>query len=199
MAGGLVSERRQEALGSERSGRSPIQSARAFVLAFALLIGVGLSAAALAQQPGEALPDFALTDLAGEPVTRADVVGKPLLLNFWATWCPPCREELPLFQQAADEAQGLRVFLINAGESREQAERYFADVGLDLPSAVNPGTGRPENTEDTLAVAQRFRVRGMPTTFFVDADGTIRSVYVGEITPGVLAERLAQIGVEWTP
>lgn len=168
---------------------------RILTLAAAALVG----AAAWAQQPGDPLPDFALTTLAGEAVTRADVTGKPLLLNFWATWCPPCREELPLFQQVSDSKPELRVFLINAGESAAQAERYFTDVGLGMQTAVNPGTGRPADTEDTLDVARRFRVRGMPTTFFVDADGVIQSIYVGEITPQVLAERLAGIGIEWKP
>lgn len=167
------------------------------VLAFTAAALIG--AAAFAQQPGDPLPDFTLTTLEGETITRADVTGKPLLLNFWATWCPPCRAELPLFQQVSESAPELRVFLINAGESAEQAERYFANAGLDMETAVNPGAERPEDTEDTLDVARRFRVRGMPTTFFVDADGVIQSVYVGEITPQILAERLAGIGIEWMP
>jgi thiol-disulfide isomerase/thioredoxin len=158
-----------------------------------------LGSAAWAQGIGQEAPDFRLPTLDGEIVALADLRGAPVLLNFWATWCPPCREELPLFQEVAEASPDLQVFLINAGESREQAARYFEAVGLDMQTAVNPTNDRPEDTEDSLSVAQRYRVRGMPTTFFLDADGIVRSLYIGEITPAVLSERLAEIGVTWQP
>lgn len=158
-----------------------------------------LMSPAFAQRVGESPPDFRLHDLEGEIVSIADFEGAPLMLNFWATWCPPCREELPLFQLVGEATPELQVFLINAGESREQAARYFEANDLELPTAVNPTTDRPEGAEDTLAVAQRYRVRGMPTTFFIGADGLIRSIFVGEISERVLSERLAEIGVSWQP
>lgn len=164
-----------------------------------LAIFVMLGGTSMAQGVGDPAPDFRLPTLEAEIATLADFEGGPLMLNFWATWCPPCREELPLFQQVAGEAPELQVFLINAGESRDQAERYFQANDLDMSTAVNPGTGRPPETEDTLDVARRYRVRGMPTTFFIDADGVIQSVFVGEISATVLSERLAAIGVAWEP
>lgn len=170
-----------------------------WLASFVLAVSAVLAGLTVAQGVGDPAPDFRLPTLEGEIATLDDFEGAPLMLNFWATWCPPCREELPLFQQVAAEASDLQVFLINAGESRERAERYFQANDLDMPTAVNPGTGRPADTEDTLDVARRYRVRGMPTTFFIDAEGVIQSVFVGEISATVLSERLAAIGVAWEP
>jgi cytochrome c biogenesis protein CcmG, thiol:disulfide interchange protein DsbE len=147
-----------------------------------------------AQRVGDTLPDFQLIDIDGNVVTPADFAGKPLLLNFWATWCPPCQEELPLFQDARDTTSDLQVFLVNTGESLETAKRYLESSNLTLASAVNS-----EGGEDTLEVTKRFRVRGMPTTFFVKGDGTVASIYVGQISETTLVERLAEIGVTWQP
>ncbi len=147
-----------------------------------------------AQKVGDTLPDFSVTDTQGNIVTPADFAGKPLLLNFWATWCPPCQEELPLFQSAAEAVPELQVFLVNTGETLEQAKEYLEQSNLTLPSAVNSDKG-----EDTLDITKRFRVRGMPTTFFINSDGTIQSIYVGQISEVTLIERLAEIGVTWQP
>lgn len=147
-----------------------------------------------AQRVGDTLPDFSVTDIPGSIVTPANFAGKPLLLNFWATWCPPCQEELPLFQSAAKAVPELQVFLVNTGETLEQAKRYLEQSNLTLRSAVNSDEG-----EDTLAITKRFRVRGMPTTFFVNSDGIIQSIYVGQISEATLIERLAEIGITWQP
>ncbi len=164
-----------------------------------LLLGGG----ATAQGVGEVAPDFTLQDSTGKTVTLDEFAGKPLLLNFWATWCPPCQEELPLFQTLKEQTPELQVLLVNAGEGRGEVVRYLEANALNLNTAVNiavnPAAERPVATEDTLEVAKRYRVRGMPTTFFIGADGIVESFYVGEIPAAVLAERLAQIGVQWRP
>ncbi len=168
-------------------------------LFLALFILGLLSGTGVAQRVGEAAPNFRLSDADGLSVSATDFLGQPLMLNFWATWCPPCREELPLFQQVAQENPELQVFLINAGEGREEATRYLTDNGLVLRTAVNATTETPSDAEDTLEVARRYRVRGMPTTFFISAEGVIQSIFVGEIPADLLAERLAEIGVTWRP
>jgi peroxiredoxin len=147
-----------------------------------------------AQRVGDTLPDFQLADTEGNMVTPADFVGKPLLLNFWATWCSSCQEELFLFQDAHDTAPNLEVFLINIDASLEQVKDYLESSNLTLRSAVNS-----DAAEDTLEVAKRLRVRGMPTTFFVNSEGTIASIYVGQITEAALAEHLSEIRVSWQP
>ncbi len=164
-----------------------------------LMFGSWTTTWVTAQSVGELAPNFILQDSTGEPVTLNEFAGKPLLLNFWATWCPPCQEELPLFQSVTEETSELQILLINAGEGREAVVQYLEANALSLRSAVNPTSEHPADVEDTLEVAKRYRVRGMPTSFFISADGVLGSLYVGEIPEAVLAERLARIGVTWQP
>jgi cytochrome c biogenesis protein CcmG, thiol:disulfide interchange protein DsbE len=138
----------------------------------------------------------------------ADLAGQVVLLNFWATWCPPCREELPLFRSIADELGGntLQILLVNNNEGRERAVQYLQanDIGLD--TVLDATSEQRERLlrqgialDSTVEVMRRYRARGMPTTIFIDADGIIRGVWVGLITPAKTAELLVEIGVSWQP
>jgi thiol-disulfide isomerase/thioredoxin len=170
-----------------------------------LLFGLAFASA---QSVGSQAPDFLLLDPGGEPVRLSDFSGTPVLLNFWATWCPPCREELPLFQRVADELDEgeLRVLLVNNSEGRERAVEFLeaSDLrlmtGLDATSEQQAQLASQGLTPDsTLEVMRRYRARGMPTTVFIGADGIIQGVWVGLITPAQTAERLADLGVSWQP
>lgn len=171
---------------------------RTVILAVLLAALLSVSGSVGAQQVGEPAPAFELATLDGV-ATLAGYRGAPLVVNFWATWCPPCREELPLFEAAAAAAPELQVLLVNAGEERETIARFLEEFGLALVTAVNPPPDEAEALDDPLAVAERWRVRALPTTFFVDGDGIVRSVRVGEITESALAAALRSIGVAWTP
>lgn len=158
----------------------------------------------LAQRVGDVAPEFTLVDNSGEVLRLSDYRGKPVLLNFWATWCPPCQEELPLLQEVAGETPELTVLLVNAGEGLERAVTYLEANGLTLPTAVDATDSQREqlegvSPEGTLEVARRYRVRGMPTTFFIDADGGIEDVFVGQLAPQTVSDHLSAIGVTWEP
>ena len=168
--------------------------------------------AALAQGVGDAAPDFSLVDAAGVPVSLSSFAGTPVVLNFWATWCPPCVEELPLFDRLEREINGtegaseVRVLLVNNNEDPETAATFLDELGVSLPSGFDATReareafrARGEELDKTLEVLKRYRVRGMPTTFFIDAEGTIRAVKVGGLTPAEASENLAAIGVTWQP
>ncbi len=127
-------------------------------------------------------------------VRLSDFRGEPVLLNFWATWCPPCADELPLFEEVADETP-VTVLLVNMGEGQARAAAYLAANGLTLQTAADA----PASPEGTLEVARRYRVLGLPTSFFIGADGVLESVSVGPLTPQMVAERLGDIGVSWEP
>ncbi|MBX3015426.1 MAG: TlpA family protein disulfide reductase [Caldilineaceae bacterium] len=129
-------------------------------------------------------PDFSLTTLTGETFSLSAVRGTPVVLNFWATWCGPCQRELPALQAAA-ERYGDRVLIIGVdqGEAPEIVQRYVDQLGLTFPI--------PLDTEFT--VSDQYNVRGLPTTYFIDGEGIIRHLWLGEMNSITLAEGVAQI------
>ncbi len=137
-------------------------------------------------------PDFALAN-ARDPeriVRLSDFHGKPVVLNWYASWCAPCRAEIPDFQRAYKALDGEVVFLgVNLQEDAKQA------VGLlDVFVAKYPALLDAEG-----AVAVHYRLLGMPTTYFIDADGIIVSFGTGRIFEETLVAELAKLGVEYTP
>jgi len=142
-------------------------------VALALL---AVAAGAFADEPapelGRRAPDFTLPDLAGKRVRLADSRGqKAVLLNFWATWCAPCREEMPtlekLWQERRASLEVLGVNLDTVGVARVRA--FVRELGLTFPILLDP----------ELAVGRRYRVRALPVSFIVDRGGVIRHREIG--------------------
>ncbi len=110
-------------------------------------------------------PEFALPDLDGETHSMSRYRGKVVIVNFWATWCPPCREEVPSMQRAykALEGSGVVMLAIHVGGSEEQIWAFLNDMDVTFPVLIDKGgkTGR------------RWPMRGLPTTFVVDPQGRI--------------------------
>ncbi|HBY97074.1 MAG: TlpA family protein disulfide reductase [Ardenticatenaceae bacterium] len=125
----------------------------------------------VAPQAGFQAPDFTLDRLGGGQTALADVQGQAVLLNFWATWCPPCRAEMPAIQRVANEytADGLAVLLVNQGEEPGTISRYLDSIGVTAPVVLDRDG----------AVGLEYRVRALPTTFFIDREGIIRDVTIG--------------------
>jgi peroxiredoxin len=139
-----------------------------------------------APRVGSPAPDFALADVDGEIVRLSDFRGQPVWVNFWATWCGPCRRELPDIQRLADEFQdqGLVVIEINFMESKQQALGFWDELDLELPILF-----------DTAGdVFDQYRLRGLPDNAFVDRDGTLVEFRQGFLTEdemrAILAEKL---------
>lgn len=126
-------------------------------------------------QVGAVAPDFATTNLEGEIVSLADFRGRPVIINFWATWCAPCRIEMPELQTVYQEYQDeeLVILAINREEDAERISDFFYDE-MEL-------TFTPLLDEDAL-VANLFNVFNMPTTYFVDAEGIITAVHRGAMS-----------------
>ncbi len=122
-------------------------------------------------QVGFPAPDFSLSNLDGQSVRLADWRGQPLVLNFWATWCPPCRAEMPALQAAAQAYgdQGVRVLGVNQAEDPNPVVGFMQTLGLDFPVLL----------DRDAAVSQLYRVRSLPTTFFIDREGVIREIVIG--------------------
>ena len=137
---------------------------------------------------GEFAPQFALRDSNGGTVALGDLQGKVVWVNFWATWCGPCRRELPEIQSLASEFadQGLVVLAVNQEQSAGEAEGFWEDLGLDLPILLDSNGD----------VSRQYNLRGLPDNFFIDRDGTLQAFDMGFLTEEQMRERLAEVGLE---
>ena len=137
---------------------------------------------------GALAPEFSLISLEGDQVSLADLRGHPVLINFWATWCAPCRIEMPhiqdRFERYAD--QGFVILAVDFDEPAGQVEAFRDELGLTFDILLDPGA----------EVQELYRNRSYPTTFFVDEQGVIQVQHIGVMTEGQLDENLAKIGLE---
>lgn len=154
------------------------------------LFGVAALAAAplVAQAPGDSAPAFTLKSLDGDPVSLAQFKGHPVVLNFWGTWCPPCRDEIPLLVEVyrANRDTGLVILAVNGRdqETSTRAVRKFAEeFQISFPVLL----------DESGKVRKRYRLVGLPTTVFVGADGIVRAVNIGPLTAAALQQHLAEI------
>lgn len=134
---------------------------------------------------GHPAPAFATTLLDGSQVALADLAGTPVVLNFWATWCGPCRNEMPALERAAQRYAG-HVTLIGVNEAEDAATiaPFVDEFGISFPIALD--------TEQKIG-ADLYEVSGLPTTFFIDGSGIIRKVWMGEMNSVTLEEGIAEI------
>jgi len=135
---------------------------------------------------GMPAPNFQLKNLDGQSVSLSDLQGKPVLINFWATWCSPCIHEMPYLQQVYDEwsDKGLMVLAINIGESSAQVEAFMQSHDLSLPVLLDA----------KQAVAQKYNIQYIPSTFFIDKDGIIQEKIVGAFPSKIaIEEKLSKI------
>jgi peroxiredoxin len=131
-------------------------------------------------------PDFELYNLDGETVKLSDLQGKIVLINFWATWCEPCKVEMPLFEERYQLAgSDLEILAVNFDEPEAEVRQFVDEFELSFPVLLDPG-GTVQNL---------YRVRGYPTTFIVDEDGIIQYHHIGLFTEGQLDQYLTQLGV----
>jgi cytochrome c biogenesis protein CcmG/thiol:disulfide interchange protein DsbE len=145
-------------------------------------MGTQLERSAAAGGPA---PDFAAVDLGGRPISLAQYRGRPVVLNFWASWCGPCRKEIPLLQRTADAHPGLAVVLVNERDDAGRARAFAGELGVTLPSAVD-AEGR---------VAAAYKVgQALPATIFVQADGRIEGRYLGELDEATLMSHVRALG-----
>lgn len=148
-----------------------------------LLWGLG-TLALQSQQQAARLPDVALHNEAGERVQLSDYAGKKLVINLWATWCPPCRREMPVLQ-AAQQAHPDTVFLfVNQGESPEEVATFLARQGLQLTNVSFDRSGE---------LAQRVGSAALPTTLFYQPDGRLAGSHLGELSSASLSRSLGRL------
>ena len=149
------------------------------VLGGALLLAAGCSGGggdSPKALPGSAAPEFELQGLDGTAVSVSGLQGSPVMLNFWATWCPPCRGELPIIQQAYEDpawkGYGVKILAVDIGESPDEVQDFMNGMGFNFPVLL----------DRQQEVAKYYNVAAIPTTFFIDKDGIIKYVKKGAFT-----------------
>ncbi len=164
-----------------RALRKPLWAA--YASGTALFAG-GSIALALAVPAGQPLPALTLVNLQGQPVTLRQFEGKPVVVNLWATWCPPCRREMPVLATAQQRYPDVHFVFANQGESAQKVLGFVAADRLVLRNVLLDVRGE---------VARHFGHRSLPTTLFFDARGALADVRIGEVSAATLAERLARL------
>ena len=121
--------------------------------------------------PGKTAPDFKLKTLSGKEVALSDYKGKVVLVNFWASWCPPCREEMPLFKRVYEKYRnkGFEILAVSTDTSAEPVKKFVKDYRINFPVLLDDGS-----------VASLYGIQGLPTSFLVGRDGKILKVRLGE-------------------
>jgi len=156
-----------------------------------VLIGV-LAWLALSGRPGVSptavgadAPDFTLVSTEGETIRLADLRGRPVVVNFWASWCVPCIEEFPLLRDAAERYadEDLAIVGIVYDDGPEAATAFMEEHGGTWPALVDPGS----------TVASDYAIFGPPETYFIGRDGRIVARQIGQFSERSLEEKLAAI------
>jgi peroxiredoxin len=134
---------------------------------------------------GDVAPDFEFSAFDGTRMRLSDFRGRPVFLNFWATWCAPCRAELPVMEVKLreHEADGLVILGMNNGERIESAERFLQRLDVKLTAYGYDPAGD---------VTRHYELVGMPTSFFIDKDGVITAVFASALTDSMMEEGIMQ-------
>ncbi|UCR83599.1 TlpA disulfide reductase family protein [Pseudomonas chlororaphis] len=157
--------------------RRPLGAGVGSGLAFWLLATLSLSIF----EQGTRLPEIALRNADGGTVQLTSYQGKPLVINLWATWCPPCRREMPVLERAQQQRPDLTFLFVNQAESMQSVSTFLATQDLNLNNVLFDGSGRLGQAVGSMA---------LPTTLFYSADGRMLGSHLGELSEASLARAL---------
>lgn len=142
-----------------------------------------LEAAPIAGHPA---PDFELKTLAGNTIRLSNFEGRPVILNFWATWCGPCRAEFPELQQvAAENSDNLVIIGVNhtSADSPALVPDFVEEFGITFPIVL----------DETGEVVKTYQVLGLPTSVFIDRNGIIQELFTGPVTKTYIESKLPEL------
>jgi peroxiredoxin len=134
---------------------------------------------------GEEAPDFTLTTLDGKQRSLSDLKGKPVMINFWGTWCPPCKTEMPAIQQAymINKSKGFEVVSVNIRENDLPVHNFVQQMGLTFPIWM----------DKDREVVKQYKIGPIPSTFFINRDGVIEKKIEGPLQLNQLQYYINQI------
>ncbi|PMC38625.1 thiol:disulfide interchange protein [Bacillus sp. UMB0899] len=147
-----------------------------FLIGYAVYFAINPSSPKVGVSEGSAAPDFELETLSGESMSLSSLKGKKVIINFWATWCPPCRSEMPDMQKIQNEYNGdvvvLAVNLTSSENSVETVDSFVKELGLTFPVLL----------DEKGKINNQFEVLSYPTSYFVDENGVIQTKFVGALS-----------------
>ncbi|WP_028544215.1 thiol-disulfide oxidoreductase ResA [Paenibacillus taiwanensis] len=160
------------------------------ILAFIVVLGGSAIGAALFKSEevpvvGSRVPDIKLQQLNGEVRTLSDLKGKAVVLNFWGSWCEPCKREMPALQSAYDQwkNKGVDIIGVNYGEDELVVNNFVSQMGVHFPMWL----------DRKKTASKAFGIRPLPTTFFVNPDGKVHAIKLGEVTAEELDTYIKQM------
>ena len=132
-------------------------------------------------EQGTRMPEIVLRNASGESVQLSSYQGGPLVINLWATWCPPCRREMPVLQNAQHQHQNVTFLFVNQGESMQSVSTFLETQGLNLSNVLFDSGGQ---------LAQKVGSMALPTTLFYSPEGRLLGSHLGELSEASLARAL---------
>ena len=157
----------------------------ALVVGLIGLLGWGVVKAANGPRESGLAPDFTLTGFDGRTVTLSQLRGKVVIVNFWASWCPPCREEAAYLEQTWRKYQSKGVVFIGVDwvDTEKEALAYIREFDITYLNGPDLGT----------RIAQAYRIQGVPETFYVDKAGKLRGVHIGPLKSPQLDDKIEEL------
>lgn len=156
--------------------------ATGLVIGLLIVVGVRLWLVTLGPASSGEAPDFTLNTFDGDVIRLSDLRGQVVVINIWASWCIPCRDEAPVLERLWREYRdrGVVFLGVDYADTEREALNFIAEFGLTYPNGPDLGT----------RIYTQYRARGVPETYFVDANGILRPPHIGPITEAQLRERL---------
>lgn len=158
---------------------------------FAVMLGFALYQTVFSDRTdvlkeGNQAPDFTLQTLEGEAVQLSDYRGQAVLINFWASWCEPCKREMPAIERRYQKFKdhGFHVLAVNTGESKLSVQGFVRGFDLSFPILLDPDKG---------VTNERYNIGPLPSSMFVKPDGTINRIVVGEMNDAIIEQNVLEI------
>nr|WP_106784602.1 thiol-disulfide oxidoreductase ResA [Lysinibacillus timonensis] len=137
---------------------------------------------------GDKAPDFELVGLDGNTYRLSDFKGEGVFLNFWGTWCEPCKREMPAMDRQYDvfKEQGVHLLTINIAQSEFEVTNFLNNLGVDFPTAI----------DHTKSVMTAYNINPLPTSILISPDGTVKDIITGEMSEAKIANYMESIKPE---
>lgn len=187
----LIPENDSPVLSNTRSKKTGLIVSFAVILALLAVLALGLKKVQAGPLSSGPAPDFTLTGFDGSTLTLSELRGKVVIINFWASWCPPCRQEAPYLEETwrKYKDQGVIFIGVNWVDTQKEALAYIDELDITYFNGPDLGT----------RIAQAYNIQGIPETFYVAKNGELRGVHIGPLLAPQLDQKIEELLAEQYP